>query len=118
MPHQHPIFFVSDQIQLKEVVIEYCPIDEMLADMFTKPLQGTAFHHFQAAILNLQEDKNAVCPAMVLKLGHRSVLGNESVETNSRQTRESDDSGGRKQMAKQMAKVSVEMKNEPSAHSF
>ena len=40
-------------------------------------------------------------------LCHRSVLGNESAMTNSRWTGELDGSGGRKQMAKQMAKVSV-----------
>ena len=41
------------------------------------------------------------------------MLGNESAMTNSRWTREPYGSGGRKQMAEQMAKVSVEMKNEP-----
>ena len=31
-------FFVTDRIQSKEVAVEYRPTDEMLADMFTKPL--------------------------------------------------------------------------------
>jgi hypothetical protein len=46
-------FFVTDRIQLKEVAVEYCSTDKMLADMFTKPLQGSAFRKFRAAVLNL-----------------------------------------------------------------
>ena len=43
-------FFVTDQIQSKEVAMEYCPTDEMLGDMFTKPPQGAMFCHFWAAV--------------------------------------------------------------------
>ena len=66
-----------DCIQSKEVVVEYCPTDEMLANMFTKPLQGVAFHQFHSAVLNLP-NPNEVCPATVPMMGYRSVLGNES----------------------------------------
>jgi KUP system potassium uptake protein len=47
-------FFVTDRIQSKELSIEYCPMEEMLADMFTKPLQGSTFSHFRAAVVNLK----------------------------------------------------------------
>ena len=33
-------FFVKDRIQKKELRVEYCPSHLMLADYFTKPLQG------------------------------------------------------------------------------
>ena len=100
-------FFVTDWIQSKEVAIEYCPTDEMLAHMFTKPLQGAAFHKFQATILNLQDDED-ICPAMVPMSGHRSVLGKVNcTQTNSRQTRESDGLDGTKQMVEQVAKANV-----------
>jgi hypothetical protein len=47
-------FFVTDRIQSKESTVEYCPTGEMLADLFTKPLQGSSFHHFRQAVLNLK----------------------------------------------------------------
>jgi hypothetical protein len=47
-------FFVTDRIQAKELTVEYCPTEEMLADMFTKPLQGSLFRKFRAAVMNLQ----------------------------------------------------------------
>jgi hypothetical protein len=47
-------FFVTDRIQSRELSVEYCPTGDMLADMFTKPLHGSAFRKFRAAVLNLQ----------------------------------------------------------------
>jgi hypothetical protein len=45
--HMHHIniryFFVTDHIQAKELTVEYCQMADMLADMFTKPLQGSQF---------------------------------------------------------------------------
>jgi hypothetical protein len=46
-------FFVTDRIQSKEVSVEYCPTGEMIADFFTKPLQGSLFRKFRAFIMNL-----------------------------------------------------------------
>ena len=34
-----------------EVTIEYCPTEDMLADFFTKPLQGALFRKFRAVIM-------------------------------------------------------------------
>ena len=110
-------FFVTDRIQSKEVTVEYCPTDEMLADMFTKPLQGPAFHHFHAVVLNLPND-NEVCPATVPMEGHRSVLGNEPATYDSGQTSKSIKSERSEQMAEQMAKDNAGRKNELNAHSF
>jgi hypothetical protein len=46
-------FFVTDNIKRKNLRVEYCPTDDMLADFFTKPLQGAKFRRFRAMILNL-----------------------------------------------------------------
>jgi hypothetical protein len=46
-------FFVTDNINKKNLRVEYCPTDDMLADFFTKPLQGAKFKRFRARILNL-----------------------------------------------------------------
>lgn len=49
-------FFVTDNIRKKNLQIEYCPTDHMLADFFTKPLQGAKFWMMRPAIMNLPID--------------------------------------------------------------
>ena len=49
-------FFIKDCIERKEVKIEFLGTDEMVADYFTKPLQGTKFIKFCNQIMNI--DKN------------------------------------------------------------
>ena len=44
-------FFVKDRIDKGEVRIEYCPSLIMLADYFTKPLQGYLFKKFRDVIM-------------------------------------------------------------------
>jgi hypothetical protein len=43
-------FFIRDQISSGEITVEHCPATEMLADHFTKPLQGAMFRKFRAKI--------------------------------------------------------------------
>jgi Reverse transcriptase (RNA-dependent DNA polymerase) len=45
-------FFVKDRVDSGEVTIEYCPTEQMLADFFTKPLQGSLFRTFRDRIMN------------------------------------------------------------------
>jgi hypothetical protein len=63
-------FFVADRVANGEVKIEYCPTGDMLADYFTKPLQGSIFRKFRNEIMNLNTDS-----AHVMTLDRRSVLG-------------------------------------------
>ena len=49
-------FFVADVIKRKEVVLEYCPTDEMIGDFFTKPLGGAKFRRFRNIIMNIDHD--------------------------------------------------------------
>ena len=44
-------FWVKDRVDKGEVEIEYCPSHLMLADYFTKPLQGKMFHVFRNIIM-------------------------------------------------------------------
>ena len=44
-------YFVHDCWLKKDMEIEYCPTDDMLADFFTKPLQGSLFRKFRAIIM-------------------------------------------------------------------
>ena len=36
-------FFVKDRVDSGDIKVQYCPTSTMLADFFTKPLQGTVF---------------------------------------------------------------------------
>ena len=48
-------FFITDLIKKGDLHIEYCPTDNMVADFFTKPLQGKKFLQFRKVIMNLQD---------------------------------------------------------------
>jgi hypothetical protein len=47
-------FFMGDLIKRKEAAIHYCPKDDMLVDMFTKPLVGAQFQKLRDAIITLE----------------------------------------------------------------
>ena len=46
-------YFITDRVNKGEIKIEFCPTGNMVADVFTKPLQGAAFRKFRNAILNI-----------------------------------------------------------------
>jgi hypothetical protein len=46
-------FFIKDRVDKGEIAIQWCHTDEMLADFFTKPLQGKKFYAMIKQILNL-----------------------------------------------------------------
>jgi hypothetical protein len=63
-------FFVKDRVASKELKVEYCPTGEMVADYFTKPLQGQLFRRLRDIILNID-------PSSQYSSGHRSVLSSD-----------------------------------------
>ena len=64
-------FFITDCIAKKEIGIQYCPTKEMVADYFTKPLQGELFYKFRDQIMG-------VVPMDTINGDHRSVLNDVS----------------------------------------
>ena len=50
-------YFATDRIKDGELRVAYCPTEEMIADFFTKPLQGSLFRKFRSLILNLKDDR-------------------------------------------------------------
>jgi len=48
-------FFVKDRVESKEIRIKYLPTDLMVADIFTKPLQGKKFIELRNLLLNWNE---------------------------------------------------------------
>ena len=63
-------FFIADQIVNKELWVEYCPTGNMVADFFTKPLQGALFGRLRDIILNIDSGPSTITQSR----DHRSVL--------------------------------------------
>ena len=60
-------FYITDHVKQQSFQIHYCSTLEMLADFFTKPLQGKLFYRFRDRILN-------IAPESKFHSSHRSVL--------------------------------------------
>jgi KUP system potassium uptake protein len=69
-------FFIHDRISAKEVRVEYCPTEEMVADFFSKPLQGSLFRKFRDFIMNISSPVQSLQsdPLNSSSKDHRSVL--------------------------------------------
>jgi len=63
-------FFVKDRVDSKEIKIEHCPTEDMIADYFTKPLQGALFIKLRNLIMNVDPNPQEATD-------QRSVLSNE-----------------------------------------
>jgi hypothetical protein len=44
-------FFIKDRLGIEGIEVEYCPTEQMLADFFTKPLQGNLFRRLRAIVM-------------------------------------------------------------------
>ena len=44
-------FFITDQIAKGNLMVEYCPTGEMMADYMSKPLQGALFRKFRDRLM-------------------------------------------------------------------
>jgi hypothetical protein len=49
-------YFITDRINKKEVSVMYCPTGDMVADFFTKPLQGSLFRYLRDLIMNIPRE--------------------------------------------------------------
>ena len=47
-------FFITDRSKNGDLSIEYCPTDDVVADFYTKPIQGGKFIHFRNIIMNIK----------------------------------------------------------------
>jgi hypothetical protein len=46
-------FFVKDRVDSGEVTIQYLPTENMIADILTKPLQGSLFRRLRNELMNI-----------------------------------------------------------------
>jgi hypothetical protein len=81
-------YFIADKIKNGEVKVQYCKTGDMVADFFTKPLQGLQFTTFRNYIMNVPDATNYYSMESVMPLilqdvststvpidaDHRSVL--------------------------------------------
>jgi hypothetical protein len=44
-------FWIKDRLGLENIEVVYCPTEQMLADFFTKPLQGNLFRKLKAVVM-------------------------------------------------------------------
>ena len=66
-------YFITDHIDQDRVRVSYCPTGDMLADYFSKPLQGSLFRKFRNLILNVSpKDELQVQP------GEQECVGTNS----------------------------------------
>jgi hypothetical protein len=86
-------FFIKDRIESENITIEYCPTELMMADFFTKPLQGNLFRKFRDVIMGHKHIDSLKDPAEypssqervrenISEDGHLGADGNTSAETN------------------------------------
>ena len=70
-------YFITDHIDRDRVRVSYCPTGDMLADYFSKPLQGSLFQKFHNLILNISpKDELKVWP------GEQECVGTNSEDAN------------------------------------
>ena len=51
--YEYSVFSIKGQVDDKVVTIEYCPTEQMMADYFTKPLQGALFRKLRDWIMGV-----------------------------------------------------------------
>ena len=79
------IFFVTDRIEANEMKVEYCPTKMMIADFYTKPLQGKLFRLFRNLILNLREEdiRNITLSEKLTKMEAKTEDANRAIAVES-----------------------------------
>jgi hypothetical protein len=71
-------FFMKDRVLTEDITITYCPTEEMLADFFTKPLQGNLFRLFRRVIMG--QEHISVLKAKLLSLAPvEERVGNQGI---------------------------------------
>jgi hypothetical protein len=71
-------FFLKDRLKSENIQIKHCPTELMIADFFTKPLQGTLFTKFRAVILGHMHTTSLTTDA--LSQSEERVENTENVE--------------------------------------
>ena len=49
-------YFMTDRIKAGDISVKYCPTEMMIADFYTKSLQGKLFRIFRNLIMNIGDE--------------------------------------------------------------
>jgi hypothetical protein len=82
-------FFIKDRLGLESFDIQYCPTEQMLADFFTKPLQGSLFRKLRAVIMghkHIDTLKDGTMATSQERVGKGTERDNRSDVANARTT--------------------------------
>ena len=47
-------FFIKDVLRRENIDLQYCPTEDMIADFYTKPLQGSLFRKLKISLWDIQ----------------------------------------------------------------
>ena len=75
-------FFGKDRLYKREFRLAYCPTEDVIADYFTKPLQGDLFNKFRAVIMGW-EHINTISSPRNKELVAEQVFPDESMNVTS-----------------------------------
>jgi hypothetical protein len=88
-------FYIKDKVDSGEIQLKHCPTEDMLADFFTKPLQGHLFRKLRDHIMHI-DPSSAYHSSAYHSTGRRSVLGiNDRRTTDRSNTVTDNDTNGR-----------------------
>jgi hypothetical protein len=74
-------FFITDHSRRQHITIQHCPTTQMLADYFTKPLQGSLFRLFWSVLLGHAHISTLSVPAPASPPAERVEYGNPASTT-------------------------------------
>ena len=77
-------YFITDHIDRDRVQVSYCPTGDMLADYFSKPLQGSLFRKFRYLILNISSTDE-----LKVRAGEQECVGANSEDDNATPSKQS-----------------------------
>ena len=78
-------FFMKDKVDKKEFTVKYCPTEQMVADFYTKPTQGSLFKLLSSVIMGeitLEEFRNVSSAKERVKNCEQSALDNKNTRAN------------------------------------
>ena len=65
-------FFIKDVLKRENIELVHCPTERMIADFYTKPLQGSLFRKLRDILMGLapfpEEERVAVCKKVSLEI--------------------------------------------------
>ena len=83
------LFFMKNRLDTENINVVYCPTNEMLADFYTKPLQGALFRKFRDVIMGLLHINTLKMPTT--PTNQERVVNNMIMESNESNTDQIDE---------------------------